>query len=159
MCYDDAVNHQTPFFMTLKYSRIQAGEYQINDGTKMVGYIQKKSSKWILYKCTNPSVLGNPIAVKKTLKELKVEAEALIDSSAPSSAEVTQKPLTAKTPKSVAPIRDMKTYDPEKYEMMKEMLDRDYVIDISKYKHVDDGLEEIDLDECDFLTEEELAAL
>lgn len=146
--------------MALKFSRVQAGEYQINEGTKMVGYVQKKgSSKWILYKCSNPSVLGNPLAVKKTLKELKVEAEDLIASGVSASAEATQKPLTVKTPKGAAPSRDMKTYDPEKYEMMKEMLERDYVIDISKYKHVDDGLEEIDLDECDFLTEGELAAL
>lgn len=146
--------------MTLKFSRVQAGEYQINEGTKMVGYIQKKSSsKWLLYKCSNPSVLGNPLAVEKTLKELKVQAEALIASGVSASAEATQKPLTAKAPKGAAPSRDMKTYDPEKYEMMKEMIERDYVIDISKYKHVDDGLEEIDLDECDFLTEEELAAL
>lgn len=146
--------------MTLKFSRVQAGEYQINEGTKMVGYVQKKgSSKWILYKCSNPSVLGNPLAVKKTLKELKVEAEALIASGVPVPTEAPQKPLRVKSAKDAGLIRDMRSYDEDKYEMMKEMLDRDYVIDISKYKHVDDGLVEIDLDECDFLTEEELATL
>jgi hypothetical protein len=62
------------------YSRIQAGEYQINLDTKMVGYIKKQgSSKWIMYKATNPALLGKPMAVKKTLKELKAIADSILD--------------------------------------------------------------------------------
>lgn len=113
--------------MTLKFERIQAGEYQIIDNHKTVGYIKKpSSSKWVMYKCSNPSLLGNPICVKKTLKELKVEAETLIGS--------TPAPvIDENSPELDSLICDLQSKDPEKYEMMKEMLENDYTIDLNEY--------------------------
>ena len=134
--------------MTLKFSRIQAGEYQINEGSKIVGYIQKKSnSKWTLYKCSNPSMLGNPIAVQKTLKELKVDAETLITSSQSNA--------------SVKPVKETKTssMDEDKFDIMREMLNQNYVIDLNEYKQTKDGLEEVPNSFNHFLSEEEIAAL
>lgn len=134
--------------MTLKFSRIQAGEYQINEGSKIVGYIQKKSnSKWTLYKCSNPSMLGNPIAVQKTLKELKVDAETLITSSQSNA--------------SVKSVKEVKTstIDKDKFDLMREMLDRDYVINLNEYEQTENGLEEVSTPFSRFLTEEEIAAL
>lgn len=119
----------------LKFDRVQAGEYQILDGVKMVGYIQKKSSsKWILYKCTNPSLLGNPLAVKKTLKELKIEAEKLIGSTSVTEA------VTVKSPEP-----SQEELEARKIEIMREMLARDYVIDLSQYKQTEEGLEEVEV--------------
>lgn len=122
--------------MSLTFPRVQAGEYQINDGHKTVGYIQKKNaSKWIMYKCSNPSMLGKPIAVCKTLKELKVQAETLIGS--------TPLEITENSPELDSLIKDMKTEQPDKFEIMKEMMERNYVIDLREYKQTQEGLEEV----------------
>jgi hypothetical protein len=128
----------------LNFERVQAGEYQVNDGPKMVGYVRKQNSaKWILYKCSNPSMLGNPIAVSKTLKALKVEAETLIPSTyvepvkAPKAAGSVDKYIKPVAPKSEAEER--------KFEIMREMLERDYVIDLTEYKQTEEGLEEIEV--------------
>jgi hypothetical protein len=117
--------------MTLKFDRIQAGEYQITDNNKTVGYVKKQgSSKWLMYKCSNPAILGNPICVKKTLKELKVQAEILIGSTpAPEKAENSVELDTF--------YCDLQSKDPEKYDLMKEMLDKDYVISLNEYSLVD----------------------
>lgn len=137
------------FVMILKFSRIQAGEYQVNEGSKMVGYIQKKSSKWIFYKCNNPSVLGNPLAVEKTLKELKIKAQDIltlgvsIDSSAASGVSEKESKIQA---------------DDKKFELMREMLNNNYVIDLNEYEQTEDGLDEV-TPFSRFLTEEEIAAL
>lgn len=152
-CYTVPVDHQSHhFIMTLKFDRIQAGEYQINDGPNMVGYVRKQNaSKWVMYKCSNPSLLGNPIAVKKTLKELKAEAETLIGSTyvepvkAPSAARSTGR-ATVKM-------------DPEKRRMMQEMIDNSYVISLKEYKHTEDGLVEFPSKITEKSTEEELMAL
>lgn len=145
--------HTFSFFMTLKFSRVQAGEYQVNEGSKIIGYIMKKSSsKWVLYKCSNPSMLGNPIAVKKTLKELKLEAEAF---------------LTGTSNVASFPVRTVEedslvrtpNYDDQKFELMREMLNRNYVINLNEYKQTEDGLEEVSKSFGQFLTEEEIAAL
>jgi hypothetical protein len=62
--------------MTVKFVREQAGEYNVVEDGKMVGYIQKaNASKWIAYFCTNPSTKGSPQNVSKTLKESKTFCE------------------------------------------------------------------------------------
>ena len=137
--------------MTLKFSRIQAGEYQVNENSKMVGYVKKKSSaKWVLYKCSNPSLLGSPLAVKKTLKELKAEAELLIQNGP----KVASEPVRTPEEDNLIQTPD---YDAQKYELMREMLNKDYVINLNEYKQTEEGLEEVQYSQ--FLTEEEIASL
>ena len=137
--------------MTLKFDRVQAGEYQVNDGSKMVGYIKKQNSaKWVLYKATNPSLLGNPIAVDKTLKALKVKAEQLIGSS---DANVQQN-LDAL-------IKDVQAKDEAKKQDLRDMLKRteELTINLAEYKMTEDGLEEIVKPYGEILTDEQIAAL
>lgn len=132
--------------MSLKFDRIQAGEYQINDGTKMVGYIRKQTaSKWIMYKCSNPALLGSPISVQKTLKQLKIEAETLIGSTC-----VTPK-VSVNSQALDSLIKDVRDMKSEKELIMKEMLGNDYVIDLTEYKFTDDGFDSVE-------TEDELIA-
>jgi len=141
--------------MALTFPRIQAGEYQINDGHKPVGYIIKKSaSKWILYKCSNPSMLGNPISVKKTLKDLKLDAECMIGSTPAPVVEMDED-----SPELDSLLKDVKAQNPNKYEMMKESLERDYVVDLSEYRQTEYGLEKIEQPFSEFLTDEQIAAL
>ena len=141
--------------MALTFPRIQAGEYQINDGHKPVGYIIKKSaSKWILYKCSNPSMLGNPISVKKTLKDLKLDAECMIGSTPAPVVEMNED-----SPELDSLLKDVKAQNPNKYEMMKESLERDYVVDLSEYRQTEYGLEKIEQPFSEFLTDEQIAAL
>ena len=141
--------------MALTFPRIQAGEYQINDGHKPVGYIIKKSaSKWILYKCSNPSMLGNPISVKKTLKDLKLDAECMIGSTPAPVVEMDED-----SPELDSLLNDVKAQNPNKYEMMKESLERDYVVDLSEYRQTEYGLEKIEQPFSEFLTDEQIAAL
>ena len=141
--------------MALTFPRIQAGEYQINDGHKMVGYVIKKNaSKWIMYKCSNASMLGNPISVKKTLKEIKLDAGCMIGS--------TPAPVVELDENSVeldSLLKDVRTEQPDKYAMMKEMLETDYVIKLNEYELTEDGLEEVEAPFSDYLTPEEAAAL
>lgn len=151
-CYTVPVTNPPHHIMALSFDRIQAGEYQINDGPKMVGYVRKQNaSKWIMYKCSNPSMLGNPIAVQKTLKALKVEAETLIGSTyvAPVKA--------APAPKSTAKLTAK--MDLEKRKAMEEMMARDYVINLNEYKQTEDGLERVSTLITEKSTEEELMAL
>lgn len=125
--------------MTLKFDRIQAGEYQVNAGNKMVGYICKKSSaKWILYKCSNPSLLGNPISVKKTLKELKIEAENLINS--------TKVDIQENQDKLDELIQDVRNQDEAKKQAIRDMLERttNLTINLAEYKRTENGLEKIE---------------
>ena len=130
--------------MSLKFDRVQAGEYQVNDGPKLVGYIVKKNSaKWILYKCSNPSMLGNPVAVSKTLKALKVEAEALIPSTYVEPVKVPK--ASGGVEKYIKPVAPKSEEEERKFEMMREMLERDYVIDLTEYQQTEDGLEEIEI--------------
>ena len=143
------------FVMTLTFPRIQAGEYQINDGHKMLGYILKKSaSKWIMYKCSNASMLGNPISVKKTLKEIKLDAGCMIGSTPAPVVEIDENSSELDSL-----LKDVMSEQPDKYEMMKEMLETNYVIDLNEYQLTEDGLEEVDCDFSNFLTPEEAAAL
>lgn len=127
------------FIMVLKFDRIQAGEYQIIDGVKTVGYIIKKSSaKWILYKCNNPSLLGKPISVKKTLKELKIEAENLIQSVG---VEVSEN--SAELDNLIKSVQTNSEKEVDKFKLMGEMLEKDYVINLNEYRQTEEGLEEV----------------
>jgi len=129
---------------SLKFDRIQAGEYQVNDGPKLVGLILKKSSaKWVLYKCSNPSLLGSPIAVSKTLKALKVEAETLIPSTYVEPVKAPK--VTGSVDKYIKPVAPKSEDEKRKFEMMREMLEHDYVIDLTEYKQTEEGLEEIEV--------------
>jgi len=141
--------------MTLTFPRIQAGEYQINDGHKMLGYIIKKSaSKWLMYKCSNASMLGNPISVKKTLKEIKLDAGCMIGSSPAPVVE-----LDENSAELDSLLKDVMSEQPDKYAIMKEMLETDYVIKLNEYELTEDGLEEVKAPFSNFLTPEEAAAL
>ena len=143
------------FIMALTFPRIQAGEYQINDGHKPVGYIIKKSnSKWIMYKCSNPSMLGNPISVKKTLKDLKLDAECMIGSSPAPSVAINEDSIELD-----ALLKDVKAQNPDKYKMMKEMLETDYVINLNEYRQTEDGLEAVKQPFSEFLTPEQIESL
>jgi len=128
--------------MSLKFEMVIAGQYNINQNNKMVGLIKKQNaSKWIMYKATNASVLGNPVAVAKTLKALKIEAESFF--------------VATDNQEEVQGNLDNTKSD--KYDMMKEMLARDTVIKFDNYT--------IDLDdyevqsEPEFLTAEQIAYL
>jgi hypothetical protein len=141
--------------MALTFPRIQAGEYQINDGHKTVGYILKKSaSKWTMYKCSNPSMLGNPISVKKTLRDIKLDAGCMIGSTPAPVVEIDENSAELGSL-----LKDVMLEQPDKYAMMKEMLDTDYVIKLNEYELTEDGLEEVDCAFSNFLTPEEAAAL
>jgi len=133
--------------MSLKFEMVVAGQYTINQNNKMVGLIKKENaSKWIMYKATNASVLGNPIAVAKTLKALKTEAESLFVS--------TDTNCQANLDSSIKTVQDTKS---EKYDMMKEMLARDTVIKLDNYTiYLDDYEVE---SQPEFLTAEQIAYL
>ena len=135
--------------MSLKFEMVVAGQYNVNQNNKMVGLIKKQTaSKWIMYKATNASVLGKPVAVAKTLKALKVEAEALFV--ATDNQEEVQGNLDNL-------IKNVQTTNPDKYDMMKEMLERDTVIKFDEYT-ID--LDDYEVDsEPEFLTAEQIAYL
>ena len=101
-----------------------------------------------MYKATNASVLGKPVSVAKTLKALKIEAETLFVSTD------NQKEVQGNLDSSIKTVQDAKS---ERYELMKEMLERDTVIKFDEYT--------IDLDdyevasEPEFLTAEQIAYL
>ncbi len=135
--------------MSLKFEMVVAGQYNINQNNKMVGLIKKQNaSKWVMYKATNASVLGNPISVAKTLKALKVEAEALFVSTD------TQNEVQGNLDNLVKPVQNVKS---ERHELMKEMLERDTVIKFDEYT-ID--LDDYEVDsEPEFLTAEQIAYL
>ncbi len=133
--------------MSLKFEMVVAGQYNVNQNNKMVGLIKKENaSKWVMYKATNASVLGKPVAVAKTLKALKTEAETIFVS--------TDTNYQGNLDSSIETVQDTKS---ERYNLMKEMLERDTVIKFDEYT--------IDLDdyevasEPEFLTAEQIAYL
>lgn len=138
--------------MTLTFPRIQAGEYQVNSNKKMVGYIKKQNaSKWIMYRATNPSMLGNPIAVKKTLRDLKIEAEQLFSNS---SVEVEIDENSLDLDNLIASVQES-----DKMKIMREMLADNKMISLTEYSVTPDGIEEFDAPFTKFLSEEELMSL
>jgi hypothetical protein len=135
--------------MSLKFEMVVAGQYNINQNNKMIGLIKKQNaSKWVMYKATNASVLGKPVAVAKTLKALKVEAESLFVSTD------SQEEVQGNLDNLIKTVQDAKS---ERYDLMKEMLERDTVIKFDEYT--------IDLDDYEvdsepkFLTAEQIAYL
>lgn len=140
--------------MTLTFPRVQAGEYQVNFNKKMVGYIKKQNaSKWIMYRCTNPSMLGTPIAVKKTLRDLKIDAVGLF-SGAAQVVEIDENSVELDSL-----INSIQAND-EKMELMREMLENESSnkISLTEYTVTEDGLEEV-TPFSKFLTEEEIFTL
>lgn len=148
------LRHPTPhiqldYIMTLEFPRIEAGRYSVNDGRKMVGYIEKQSSaKWILYVCSNVAMKGKPMAVKKTLKELKEVAIGMI----PSNGVVVNPEPQLDLDSLIRSVRN-----DEKTEMMREMLERGNV-ELHQYEVYGDELKEVE-PFSEFLTEEQMAAL
>ena len=135
--------------MSLKFEMVVAGQYTINQNNKMVGLIKKENaSKWIMYKATNASVLGKPVSVAKTLKALKTEAETLFVSTG------NQEEVQGNLDKPIKTVQDAKS---ERYELMKEMLERDTVIKFDEYT-IDFEDYEVD-SEPEFLTVEQIAYL
>jgi hypothetical protein len=135
--------------MSLKFEMVVAGQYNINQNNKMIGLIKKQNaSKWVMYKATNASVPGKPISVAKTLKALKIEAETLFV------ATDNQEEVQGNLDNLIKTVQDAKS---ERYDLMKEMLERDTVIKFDEYT--------IDLDDYEvdsepkFLTAEQIAYL
>ena len=141
--------------MSLSFQRQQAGEYNVLENGKAFAYIQKaKSSKWITYFCTNPAMKGKPQKVSKTLKESKAFCESYIGSTPAPVVEIDENSSELDSL-----LKDVMSEQPDKYEMMKEMLETNYVIDLNEYQLTEDGLEEVDCAFSNFLTPEEAAAL
>jgi hypothetical protein len=135
--------------MSLKFEMVVAGQYNINQNNKMIGLIKKENaSKWIMYKATNASVLGKPVAVAKTLKALKIEAETFFVSTD------NQKEVQGNLDISIKTVQDAKS---ERYNLMKEMLERDTVIKFDEYTIDFDDYEV--QSEPEFLTPEQVAYL
>lgn len=145
----------------LKFAREQAGEYNVIEDGKMVAMILKQNaSKWITYFCSNPSMKGKPQNVSKTLKDSKAFCERYFESNdAPEMNENSEKLNHL--------LNDVrKNNTPDVKELMREMLKKDYVIDLTA-DDVDveslDLSDVIDLDNdtpfSHFLTEEEALAL
>ena len=147
--------------MAVKFVREQAGEYNVVDNGKMVGFIQKaNASKWIVYFCSNPSTKGKPQNVSKTLKESKTFCERYFESNdAPE--------MTENSPELDNLLNDVRSNKaPDVKELMREMLNKNHVIDLT----ADDiDVETLDLSDVidlgddvpfsHFLTEEEALAL
>jgi hypothetical protein len=139
----------------LSYYRCEAGQYHVNYNSKMmVGYVKKQSSsKWVLYKTANPSILGNPVAVTKTLKDLKVKAEEIFS-------ETTQEDAIEENLDAMLnQIRNDPT--PDKKVLMEEMLEKGNVLEFNQYKVDDDNWEEVKLPGFfgKFLTKEQVETL
>ena len=135
--------------MSLKFEMVVAGQYNVNQNNKMIGLIKKENaSKWVMYKATNASVLGKPVAVAKTLKALKIEAETVFVSTD------NQKEVQGNLDSSIKTVQDAKS---ERYDLMKEMLERDTVIKFEDYTIDFDDYEV--QSEPEFLTPEQVAYL
>lgn len=112
--------------MTVKFEKIEAGQYRIVQNTKMIGFVRKQSaSKWVMYKCTNLSVLGNPVLVKKTLKEIKAESENIFNESNLNEMDEHSSELDDL-------LNQIKS-GPDKFDLMKEMLKNETKIEINQY--------------------------
>jgi len=114
----------------LNFGRIEAGQYSVSISSKLVGYVKKQSStKWALYKCSNLSMLGNPIAVKKTLTLVKqVAPEFFVE-------EIETADL-----KQLDVLAEKKEVEEKKKSIMKEMLERGNI-------HPDFKIEVVNLDD------------
>ena len=107
--------------MTLSFPREQAGEYNVIDNGKMVGFIQKlNASKWCVYFCSNPATKGKPQNVSKTLKDCKAFCETHFSNH---SAEVTED--------STNQTETRKSTNPDVKELMREMLKRGNVLNLN----------------------------
>lgn len=147
--------------MTLKFAREQAGEYNVIENGKMIGFIQKSTaSKWITYFCSNPSQKGKPQNVSKTLKESKTFCERYFESNDAPTQEITENSNELDNL-----LNEVRT-GPDKMELMREMLNNP--------KTVEFGFDDVDVESMDlsdivdlgddvpfshFLTEEEAMAL
>lgn len=120
--------------MTLKFVREQAGEYNVVEDGKMVGYIQKaNASKWITYFCSNPSVKGKPQNVAKTLKDSKAYCENYFMHNDAPKVEVNED-----SPELDNLLNDVRKA-PDKAELMREMLKNPKTI----------SLDDVDVDSTD----------
>ena len=144
----------------LKFAREQAGEYNVVENGKTVGLIQKaNASKWIVYFCSNPAMKGKPQNVSKTLKECKAFCENYFMHNDAPKAEINED--SAELDNLLNSVRK-----PNTKELMREMLNKNNVIDLTA--------DDIDVDSVDlsdiidlgedvpfshFLTEEEAMAL
>lgn len=150
--------------MALKFAREQAGEYNVIENGKMVGFIQKaNASKWITYFCSNPAIKGKPQNVAKTLKDSKAFCERYFESNdaptpSPNAIDENSKELDVL-------LNEVRT--PDKMELMREMLKNPNRINFAAE---DIDVESLDLSDIvdlgddtefthHFLTEEEAMAL
>ena len=147
--------------MALKFAREQAGEYNVIENGKMVGFIQKaNASKWVTYFCSNPSQKGKPQNVAKTLKESKTFCERYFESNDSSNKEISEN--SADLDNLINNVRS----GPDKMDLMREMLNSPNTVSF--------GFDDIDVESMDlsdivdlgddvpfshFLTEEEALAL
>ena len=147
--------------MALKFAREQAGEYNVIEGIKMVGFIQKSNaSKWVVYICTNPATKGKPQNVAKTLKDSKVFCERYFEGNDVSVPQVNENSAELDNL-----LNDVRT-GPSRKDLMREMLNNPKTIDFN-FNDVD--VESMDLSDIidlgddvpfsHFLTEEEAMAL
>jgi hypothetical protein len=147
--------------MALKFAREQAGEYNVSEDGKMVAMIFKqKSSKWIVYICTNPATKGKPQNVAKTLKDSKVFCERYFESNDAPNQEITENSSELDNL-----LNDVRTGSNRK-ELMREMLNNPKTIDFN-FDDVD--VESMDLSDIvdlgddvpfsHFLTEEQAMAI
>jgi hypothetical protein len=147
--------------MALKFAREQAGEYNVIEGIKMVGFIQKSNaSKWVVYICTNPATKGKPQNVAKTLKDSKVFCERYFEGN-----DVSVQQVNENNAELDNLLNDVRT-GPSRKDLMREMLNNPKTIDFN-FNDVD--VESMDLSDIidlgddvpfsHFLTEEEAMAL
>jgi len=147
--------------MALKFAREQAGEYNVTEGTKMVGFIQKSNaSKWVVYICTNPATKGKPQNVAKTLKDSKVFCERYFEGN-----DVPVQQVNENSAELDNLLNDVRT-GPSRKDLMREMLNNPKTIDFN-FDDVD--VESMDLGDIidlgddvpfsHFVSEEEAMAL
>lgn len=145
--------------MTIKFVREQAGEYNVIEDGKMVGFIQKATaSKWITYFCTNASIKGKPQNVSKTLKDSKTFCERYFESNDTPKQEVTEDSVELDN------LLNNVRNTPDTKELMRDMLNNPKNISFDDIDVDSMDLSDIiDLGEenftYNFLTEEEAMAL
>lgn len=147
--------------MALKFVRAQAGEYNVHENEKMVGYIQKASaSKWIVYFCSNPSLKGKPQNVSKTLKDSKAFCERYFENNDAPRVEIVE------DSKELDNLLNDVRKTPDVKELMREMLNNNNYIDLTSDEVDVESLDLSDIidlgDDVEFsafLTEEQAMAL
>ena len=118
--------------MSLSFQRQQAGEYNVLENGKAVAYIQKvKSSKWITYFCSNPSMKGKPQNVTKTLKDSKTFCESHFTSNPAPITEINEN--SSELDSLITSIKE----GSDRMDIMKELLEKDNIICLSEYKYDD----------------------